>query len=190
MTETSDHRLVHKCIAGEESAWEDLLQRYDGWVRAVVRRSLRHFLPTASVTDEEEIAALTFRRLCDDDFRLLRMYRGPETLGTWLKVIAATSCREYARGRIRYTERLRRFREQILPDSVPSPAESAEISEEIERLRSGLEKIPPRDRIALELRYLHDLPHDRIAGALRVATGTVGTLLRRALDRLRDSLPL
>jgi RNA polymerase sigma factor (sigma-70 family) len=48
--------------------------------------------------------------------------------------------------------------------------------------------LPPRQRAALTLRYVHDLPDAAIARALRCRPGTVRSLLSRGRDAVRTRL--
>jgi DNA-directed RNA polymerase specialized sigma24 family protein len=48
--------------------------------------------------------------------------------------------------------------------------------------------MPARQRAALTLRYVHDLPDDAIARALRCRPGTVRSLLSRGRDALRAAM--
>ena len=48
-----------------------------------------------------------------------------------------------------------------------------------------LDGLPARQRAALTLRYVHDLPDDAIARALRCRPGTVRSLLSRGRDAVR-----
>jgi RNA polymerase sigma factor (sigma-70 family) len=51
-----------------------------------------------------------------------------------------------------------------------------------------LDGLPPRQRAALTLRYVHDLPDAAIAKALGCRTGTVRSLLSRGREALRSEL--
>ena len=51
-----------------------------------------------------------------------------------------------------------------------------------------LRPLPPRQRAALTLRYVHDLPDDAIARALGCRPATVRSLLSRGRDALRETL--
>lgn len=53
-------------------------------------------------------------------------------------------------------------------------------------LAQALTTLPPRQRIALALRYVHDLTDEEIAEALGCRRGTAGALLSRARSRLRE----
>ncbi len=52
-------------------------------------------------------------------------------------------------------------------------------------LRGALAELPPRQRIALALRYVHDLSEAEIADALGCRPGTAGSLLSRGRSALR-----
>jgi RNA polymerase sigma-70 factor (ECF subfamily) len=52
-----------------------------------------------------------------------------------------------------------------------------------------LDGLPARQRAALTLRYVHDLPDDAIARALRCRPGTVRSLLSRGREALRSLNP-
>ena len=53
-----------------------------------------------------------------------------------------------------------------------------------------LETLPARQRAAIVLRYWHDLDESDIASALGCRPGTVGSLLHRAIARLREVIDL
>ena len=53
-----------------------------------------------------------------------------------------------------------------------------------------LETLPARQHAAIVLRYWHDLDESDIASALGCRPGTVGSLLHRAIARLREVIEL
>jgi RNA polymerase sigma-70 factor, ECF subfamily len=55
-------------------------------------------------------------------------------------------------------------------------------------LRRALDVLTPTQRAAVVLRYYHDLDYADIASILDTSPGNVGSLLSRALDRLRTEL--
>lgn len=57
-----------------------------------------------------------------------------------------------------------------------------------EMLRSAIEQLPQRQRLAIVLRYLADLPVDDVAAAMGCAAGTVKSTLHAALARLQVGL--
>ena len=57
-----------------------------------------------------------------------------------------------------------------------------------ETLRTAIERLPERQRLAIILRYLADLPVDDVAAAMGCAPGTVKSTLHTALARLHVDL--
>jgi len=48
--------------------------------------------------------------------------------------------------------------------------------------------LPPRDRVALVLRYYEDASYEEISSALGIATASVGPVLTRARAKVREAL--
>lgn len=55
-------------------------------------------------------------------------------------------------------------------------------------LDAALQRLPPKQRAAVVLRYYHDAPYSEIAAALEIDPASVGPLLTRARAALRDAL--
>jgi RNA polymerase sigma-70 factor, ECF subfamily len=64
-------------------------------------------------------------------------------------------------------------------------AGSNENREGVMDVLAALEKLPERQRVAVTLRYLQDLPYAEISGVTGWPEGTAKTLVRRGLARLR-----
>ena len=72
-----------------------------------------------------------------------------------------------------------------LLSSGASPIHRLIVSELRQRIRAALDRLPPRDREILVLRYLEQLTTAEIAAVLGLGEGAVRTRHVRALDRLR-----
>lgn len=71
------------------------------------------------------------------------------------------------------------------------PANNVDIAEVVvsrEMLRTAIERLPERQRLAIVLRFLADLPVDDVAAAMGCAAGTVKSTLHAALARLHVDL--
>lgn len=73
-------------------------------------------------------------------------------------------------------------------DSEPDTEDFAEDVVNQAMLRTAIDRLPPRQRLAIVLRYLADLPVDDVAAAMSCAPGTVKSTLHRALARLHVDL--
>jgi RNA polymerase sigma-70 factor (ECF subfamily) len=86
----------------------------------------------------------------------------------------------------------KREHEQAIPEGwEPSEdpiAELAERSATTDALKTALADLPEKHRIAVALRYVHDLSEMEIAMAMRTRPGTVASYLSRARSTLRRNL--
>jgi RNA polymerase sigma-70 factor, ECF subfamily len=69
-----------------------------------------------------------------------------------------------------------------------SPSLQAMRNEQLLRMAETLERLPPSQRTAVELRYLRDLPVKEVARLMGRGDGAVGALLVRGLKKLRALL--
>ena len=108
----------------------------------------------------------------------------------WLFTVATNVVRE--------TGRTRGRRERLLaaaPDRAPmgdaprDPLAAAEAGDQRAAVRAALATLSEKERRALLLRE-EGFAHREIAEAVGTTTGSVGTLLARALDKLALALPL
>lgn len=84
---------------------------------------------------------------------------------------------------------LRKRRHETLTDEVPEPEAEpgADLASHID-LRRALQRLSPRERVIITLRYLDDQPVAAVADILRVPEGTVKSQSSRAVARLRREL--
>jgi RNA polymerase sigma-70 factor (ECF subfamily) len=110
--------------------------------------------------------------------------RDPEKFDAWVHRIAIRETLRAQRG-----SRKRQATEAVLDGAALEVA--APTSDEAERLdaahaaRLALGRLDERERLAMVLRYVHDLSDNQIAAVLDCRRGTVNSLLSRARQRLR-----
>jgi RNA polymerase sigma factor for flagellar operon FliA len=75
-----------------------------------------------------------------------------------------------------------------LPVSVAEPEAQNSEEELRDLLRSGIEKLPERERLMMSLYYVEELNIREIAAVLEVTEGRVSQLHGQALARLRSQL--
>jgi RNA polymerase sigma-70 factor, ECF subfamily len=104
---------------------------------------------------------------------------------TWLHHITVNRCLNLRR-------RLRRWvRAPLapgLPDRAPPPLEAVLHTEAQRRVWAAVGRLPIKLRVAVVLRYYHDLSYAEIAAALDCPVGTVRSRLHAAHARLRAAL--
>lgn len=74
---------------------------------------------------------------------------------------------------------------RLVDEREPDPCERAAQSAESEQLRQALDRLPPEQRHAIELAYLHGHTHSEIAKLMNCPLGTVKGRIRIGLSKLR-----
>ncbi|MDA0179849.1 sigma-70 family RNA polymerase sigma factor [Solirubrobacter phytolaccae] len=110
--------------------------------------------------------------------------RDPDKFDAWVHRIALRETFRAQRG-----TRRRRAAEATLDDTaleLPAPAtDHAGQLDAAAASRLALQRLGERERMAMVLRYVHDLPDSQIAAVLDCRRGTVNSLISRARTRLR-----
>jgi RNA polymerase sigma factor (sigma-70 family) len=97
--------------------------------------------------------------------------------GGWVQAVALNELRRVLRRR-----RLERF-------LIPRRATAAPPVDLVDgAVWDAVRRLPPRQRTAIALRYVHDLPEAAIAEAMGISRGTVSASLAAARDHLRSVL--
>jgi RNA polymerase sigma factor (sigma-70 family) len=159
----------------------------------LARRALRLALRTAAaLLRSREEASDVAQDVAVDVLRSLNKLRDPEAFDAWVHRITV-------RHALRRLKRGRRAREVEAPLALLAERDqpAADMHADIDSLlaaRQGLavalSKLAPRQRLALALRYVHDLSDAEIAAALGCRTGTVHALLSRGRNSLRADTQL
>ena len=134
------------------------------------------------VEDTGDVASRVFHKA----LRGLPEFRGDSKLSTWLYRIAW-------REGLRQAEREKKKREREAPleivverpDGAEDQLRTLERRETAEYVRAALERLGPRDREILALRYLEELPFAVIADRLNISVTAAKVRSHRALTRLR-----
>ena len=87
-----DRKLIDRCLGKEPGAWNDFVDRYLGLIYHVIHHVAHARSKTVSQADMEDIAAEILLKIVDDDYDILRRYKGISSLPTYLTVIARRIC--------------------------------------------------------------------------------------------------
>jgi RNA polymerase sigma factor (sigma-70 family) len=165
-------RLVEACLAGDESAWEELWLRFGPVVKAVARR--------AGCSDDEADEVLQRVALAALDG--LPALREREKLPGWLAAVARHQAFAVLRSRSPSADL---FEHALVEE--PDPAGDLARDEELLVLREALARLEPRCRRIIERLYLKEPPdsYAQVAADEGLATTSVGPIRGRCLKRLR-----
>lgn len=181
-----DFNLVQLAIEGNQSAFAELLERY---------RDAIYFMLLKMVNNKNDAEDLTIEAF-GKAFRNLPQYSPNFAFSTWLFKIASNNCIDF----------LRKRRSDLL--SLDTPIDSGEYEQAAIPVASDaldpeemiikeqkyilmnqiVQKLKPRYRRLIELRYFREFSYEEIATELELPIGTVKAQLFRARELLYNIL--
>ena len=182
-----ERALIAELCAGEEAAYEALIERFERPVFNLVNRL------TGDSADVPDVVQEVFLKV----FRKVGSFRGDSSLKTWVYRIAVNESRNHRRwfGRHRKQEVAieprpdgDESRQEWLPDPGRSPLELAIDHEREALIEAALGQINPNFRAVLVRREIEDLDYREIAEILEVTLGTVKSRILRGREALRRRL--
>ena len=170
-----DVELVELVLAGQQNAFEVLVERYKDAVQNLAYRMLGNPTEAEDVTQEVFVRAYT----------QLATYKPAHKFSTWLLSIASHLA----------IDQLRRRRFLALPlEDVPflewmadlgiGPEQSALQGEQQDEIQAYLQRLPSKYRAVIVLRYWYDLSYEEISTALNLTPALVKARLHRARELL------
>ncbi len=175
-----DHSVIARCLAGDETAWEELVRLHTRQVYGLCFRF------TGSGAEAQDLTQEVFLRV----FRTLRTFRAAEgSFATWLaRVTRNLLIDHYRRTR---QERVTDSIEDQLPRMEEEGAAAAQRPDQAvagreasEILQAGLQKLSPELREAVILRDLQEMEYREIAQTLEIPEGTVKSRINRGRAEL------
>jgi len=162
-------QLVNRCLAGDESAMVEYVDRFRGQVYGLCYRML------GQRQDAEDMAQETFIRA----LRSLRHFDQQRDMEPWLLAIAGNRCRSLlaTRGKRQAARPLL----EELPDDSPNVQAAYHLAEEVDL---ALMQIREEHRQAFILFHEQELSYAEIARAMKCPLGTVKTWIHRARSEL------
>ena len=184
---TEDRELAELARKGDVRAYERLVAAYEHLAFRVA------YVITRSAADAEDAAQEAFVKA----YYALPRFRSGASFRPWLLRIVANEARNRLRSAGRREALAVRFetdRAGGLSGTSGGAASSPEVlalgEEERRTLSEAIERLEPRDREVIALRYFLELSEAEMAAALGCAKGTVKSRLSRAVARLRNELPV
>ncbi len=180
-----DRQLLDRCLRKEPGAWNDFVDRYMGLIYHVIHHVSHARSIVLSSPDIEDIAAEIFLEIVDDDYDVLRRFKGASSLPTYLTVVARRICVKEIVKRQREAElgHAHAHRANVnANDEGSTEAEAIATAEEVERM---LEHLPERDAQVVKLYHLKYLNYRQIGKELGIPENSVGPILAKARQHLR-----
>lgn len=183
----ADALLVEGLRAGEEAAYEELIERFSQPVYNLVCRLL------SDPEDASDVVQEVFLKV----FRGVNSFRAESGLKTWIYRISINAAHNHHRwfhrrksmevalddeqtGGVAY--------EDVLADTGRNPFELAFDRESLALLEEALGQVKPAYRAALILRDVESLSYEEVAAILEVSMGTVKSRIVRGREAMRTIL--
>jgi RNA polymerase sigma-70 factor, ECF subfamily len=187
MTETllkiTDEQLIAKFQVGDLSAFDQIVERYQGQLINFVGRLLN------DRNAAEDIVQETFLRV----YRNKHRYKEIARFSTWIYTIAGNLARtELRRRKIRnffsISQRGEGEKDYEIPDTDIDVEKSVEGSMVKEMILREVMKLPVYFREVIILRDLQDLSYEEISQILNVPLGTVKSRVNRGRSQIQKRL--
>jgi len=170
---TTDAELVSRCRAGEQAAWNELVERFSRYVYAIAVQAFR-----LSPQDAEDVFQDVFARV----YEHLDGLRNDEAIRPWIAQLTRRLCID--------TLRVSGREGPVDPDDL----EVAELDETLGRIdeamtvRAGLDAVGEACQEILDRFFCRDQSYRAIGEALDLPAGTVASRISRCLTKLRTEL--
>ncbi len=182
-----DYDLVKRALANNQKAYNELMVRYKDAI---------YFMLLKMVNNKEDANDLTVEAF-GKAFENLDKYRPEYAFSTWLFRIATNNCIDFIRKR-----KLKTFSidetfdkggdgDEIRLDFASStldPEEHLIKKQKSFVMRNVVDRLSPRYRQLVILRYFDEKSYEEIAGELKLPLGTVKAQLFRARDLMQDMI--
>ena len=174
----SDEELVEACQAGEASAFDVLVARWEDRIRGAAFRFL------GSEEEARDAAQEAFLRA----YQAIGGFKREARFSSWLYQIATNLCRDRLRRRMtRATVSLEALEEAgpVMVETRPGAHERLLERDLAQAVRRAVHALPEEQREVVILKEYQELTFLEIAQALDVPVSTVKTRLYRGLGQLR-----
>jgi RNA polymerase sigma-70 factor (ECF subfamily) len=169
----ADNPIIERCLAGEETAWEELVRVHTRRVYAICFRF------TGSDHKAQDLTQEVFLRV----FRSLKNFRAGEgSFSVWLGRLARNLLiDDYRKNKLDRASDSLEDRLPIIENTTAAARADGMLAgrEASEMLQAALQKLSPELRETVILRDLEELEYREIAQVLEIPEGTVKSRLNR-----------
>jgi RNA polymerase sigma-70 factor (ECF subfamily) len=183
-----DRDLLKRCLAHQPGAWNDFVDRFLGLVYHVIHHTSHLRSAPLKPEDTEDLAAEVLLQIVQNDYAVLRQFKGKASLATYLTVIARRICVHELARRAAAREVQPNTNDKVMTeqaDEEEAPTRGLESLEEVEKL---LGKLPSKEREVVRLYYLEGRTYEEISTELNIPVNTIGPILSRARQKLRKDV--
>ena len=172
-----DARLIKGCLLGSETAWSELVSKY---------KNLIFSIPVKYGLSREDAADI-FQAVCLDLLNDLSKIRDHGALAGWIIRVTYNKCFHRKKDSDRYVpgEPIETATPiEDIPDSMFLEVQREQL------LRDALRELSSRCQQLIQMLFFEFpvRPYEEVAKSLNLATGSIGFIRGRCLEKLRQSL--
>lgn len=183
----TEEQIIQGIRQGEETAFKELVDQYQELVINVCNSFLHNKDDALDVSQDVFIKA----------YHSIGSFRGQSKISTWLYRIAVNQSLNYIRDRKR--KNIFNSLDVLFNNPGSDPAETMEdqddiATEKMERqeqkhlLHKVIESLPKKQRVALTLNKLEELPYKEVAEIMNITVSETGVLINRAKKALQKKM--
>jgi RNA polymerase sigma-70 factor (ECF subfamily) len=164
----SDRELVAACLAGDQEAWNELVERFSRYVYAICTQAFR-----LDAGDADDVFQEVYARIFDR----LDTLRDPDALRPWIGQLTRREC----------IDRIRASTREAPTEELPEQAEN--VLDQIEvafDVHVALNSLPAECQEVLDRFFCRDESYRTIGEELGLPAGTIASRISRCLGRLRE----
>ena len=181
----SDVDLIHSILAGDDSAFACLVEKYRKQVHALAWRKIGDFHIAEEITQD------TFLKV----YEKLSTLKNPNHFSGWLYVIATRKCLAWIRKKQIETEPIEDVDTEMLEDNAYSQYVAGEkikfnIDSQREVVKKLLAKLKESERTVMILHYFGEMTCEEISRFLGVSPSAIKSRLSRTRQRLKKEEPM
>ena len=181
----NDVQLIHRILDGDDTAFAELVKKYQKQVHALVWRKIEDFHIAEEITQDTFLKA----------YQELGTLKKPQRFASWLYVIATNRCSTWLRKK-HLRRQLWEGMDVAQPEKVTYSehvvVENEQITIETQRnvVKKLLAKLEESERTVMTLHYFGEMSCTEIGAFLGVSANTIKSRLRRAQQRLKKEEPI
>ena len=177
-----DAEQVQKILSGDQTAYEPLVNAYQGRIFAFVAGRIRDFSATEDIVQNAFVEA----------YMHLKSLKSPEKFSGWLRGIALNLSNKWLQQKrpvVSIDDTSQDVTSQVSEFPLPDlPDEALEKTETKEVVIAAVDALPEIYRESVLLHYMEGMTYPEIAAFLDIPESTVTGRLQVARNRLRDEL--
>ena len=176
-----DSGLVERCVLRDASAWSLLIGKYSDLIKNAIYNRARKYGVSLPHHDIEDIMQDILTAIWKGD--KLSTVKNRKDISCWLAIVSGNAAAQHLSDRD-LTETLNEEEAAYADTQQNRPPDEETLSE----IDEAIEKLPPKERLIIQLHLFHNKKYREIADILDIPEGTVSSYIKRSKGRLKKKL--